>query len=262
MLTGRDPGDREGARPRRAHARRHRRYEVNEAFASVPLAWARETGADVAKLNPRGGAIALGHALGSCGTRLLTTLVNQLEAPAAATACRRCARAAAWPTPPSSSASTSHDARHERTPHGTRRRLRDRHRRRLGPRTRHRARTRRRRARTVVLVDLPGPRGEEAAAELGDRARFVPADVANEAEVQAAVDAASAPRTAARRRELRRHRAPRPHGRHATGPRRSTRSSARSASTSSARSTCMRLAAAAMAATSRSRCRRPTASAA
>lgn len=55
-------------------------YEVNEAFASVPLAWLRETGADAAKLNPRGGAIALGHALGSSGTRLLTTLVNQLEA--------------------------------------------------------------------------------------------------------------------------------------------------------------------------------------
>jgi acetyl-CoA acetyltransferase family protein len=55
-------------------------YEVNEAFASVPLAWLAETGADEAKLNPRGGAIALGHALGSSGTRLLTTLVNQLEA--------------------------------------------------------------------------------------------------------------------------------------------------------------------------------------
>jgi acetyl-CoA acyltransferase len=55
-------------------------YEVNEAFASVPLAWLKETGADAAKLNPRGGAIALGHALGSSGTRLLTTLVNQLEA--------------------------------------------------------------------------------------------------------------------------------------------------------------------------------------
>lgn len=55
-------------------------YEVNEAFASVPLAWLKETGADPAKLNPRGGAIALGHALGSSGTRLLTTLVNQLEA--------------------------------------------------------------------------------------------------------------------------------------------------------------------------------------
>ena len=55
-------------------------YEVNEAFASVPLAWLKDTGADAAKLNPRGGAIALGHALGSSGTRLLTTLVNQLEA--------------------------------------------------------------------------------------------------------------------------------------------------------------------------------------
>jgi acetyl-CoA acyltransferase len=54
-------------------------YEVNEAFACVPLAWARELGADPAKLNPRGGAIALGHALGSSGTRLLATLVNHLE---------------------------------------------------------------------------------------------------------------------------------------------------------------------------------------
>ncbi|TQS45823.1 thiolase family protein [Cryptosporangium phraense] len=54
-------------------------YEVNEAFAPVPLAWAHELGADPAKLNPRGGAIALGHALGSSGTRLLTTLVNHLE---------------------------------------------------------------------------------------------------------------------------------------------------------------------------------------
>jgi acetyl-CoA acyltransferase len=55
-------------------------YEVNEAFASVPLAWASELHADPAKLNPRGGAIALGHAMGSSGTRLLCTLVNQLEA--------------------------------------------------------------------------------------------------------------------------------------------------------------------------------------
>lgn len=55
-------------------------YEVNEAFASVPLAWQQELGTDPDKLNPRGGAIALGHALGSSGTRLLTTLVNQLEA--------------------------------------------------------------------------------------------------------------------------------------------------------------------------------------
>jgi acetyl-CoA acyltransferase len=55
-------------------------YEVNEAFAPVPLAWAHDTGADPARLNPRGGAIALGHALGGSGTRLLTTLVNHLEA--------------------------------------------------------------------------------------------------------------------------------------------------------------------------------------
>ncbi|KJE23883.1 acetyl-CoA acetyltransferase [Frankia torreyi] len=55
-------------------------FEVNEAFAPVPLAWARDTGADPAKLNPRGGAIALGHALGGSGTRLLTTMVNYLEA--------------------------------------------------------------------------------------------------------------------------------------------------------------------------------------
>jgi len=54
-------------------------YEVNEAFASVPLAWAIELGADMAKLNPWGGAIALGHALGSSGTRLLGTLLDYLE---------------------------------------------------------------------------------------------------------------------------------------------------------------------------------------
>ncbi len=54
-------------------------YEVNEAFASVPLAWEAELHADPARLNPRGGAIALGHALGSSGTRLLGTLLAQLE---------------------------------------------------------------------------------------------------------------------------------------------------------------------------------------
>ncbi|SHH07640.1 acetyl-CoA acyltransferase [Jatrophihabitans endophyticus] len=54
-------------------------YEVNEAFAPVPLAWAREVGADPARLNPRGGAIALGHPLGASGTRLMATLLNHLE---------------------------------------------------------------------------------------------------------------------------------------------------------------------------------------
>jgi acetyl-CoA acyltransferase len=55
-------------------------YEVNEAFASVPLAWASEFHADHERLNPRGGAIALGHPLGASGTRLLATMVNHLEA--------------------------------------------------------------------------------------------------------------------------------------------------------------------------------------
>jgi acetyl-CoA acyltransferase len=55
-------------------------YEVNEAFAPVPLVWLHETGADPARLNPRGGAIALGHPLGASGAKLLTTLVNHLEA--------------------------------------------------------------------------------------------------------------------------------------------------------------------------------------
>jgi acetyl-CoA C-acetyltransferase len=53
--------------------------EINEAFASVVLAWLRETGADPAKVNPNGGAIALGHPLGATGTRLMTTLLHELE---------------------------------------------------------------------------------------------------------------------------------------------------------------------------------------
>ncbi len=54
-------------------------FEVNEAFASVPLAWLQETGADPKKLNPNGGAIALGHPLGASGGRLMTTLMSELE---------------------------------------------------------------------------------------------------------------------------------------------------------------------------------------
>ncbi|GAB2442294.1 thiolase family protein [Nocardia tengchongensis] len=54
-------------------------YEVNEAFAPVPLVWARELGADPAKLNLRGGAIALGHPLGASGGRILATMLNHLE---------------------------------------------------------------------------------------------------------------------------------------------------------------------------------------
>ncbi|MCP3027302.1 thiolase family protein [Halobacillus sp. A5] len=54
-------------------------FEVNEAFASVPLFWLKETGADRDKLNVNGGAIALGHPLGATGTKLITTLVHELE---------------------------------------------------------------------------------------------------------------------------------------------------------------------------------------
>ncbi|MEV6335151.1 thiolase family protein [Nocardia vinacea] len=54
-------------------------YEVNEAFAPVPLVWQHDLDADPVKLNPRGGAIALGHPLGASGTRILATLVNHLE---------------------------------------------------------------------------------------------------------------------------------------------------------------------------------------
>ena len=53
--------------------------EINEAFASVPMAWLKETGYDHAKTNVNGGAIALGHPLGATGTKLMTTLLHELE---------------------------------------------------------------------------------------------------------------------------------------------------------------------------------------
>jgi acetyl-CoA C-acetyltransferase len=53
--------------------------EINEAFASVVLAWQKETGADLSKVNVNGGAIALGHPLGATGIRLMTTLLHELE---------------------------------------------------------------------------------------------------------------------------------------------------------------------------------------
>ena len=79
MLTGILPAtrkllDRSGVRMDEIDA-----YEVNEAFAPIPLLWREEFGADPSRLNPRGGAIALGHALGSSGTRLLATLLNEVE---------------------------------------------------------------------------------------------------------------------------------------------------------------------------------------
>jgi len=54
-------------------------FEVNEAFAPVPLAWLKDTGANPEKLNPNGGAIALGHPLGGSGARLMVTMMHELE---------------------------------------------------------------------------------------------------------------------------------------------------------------------------------------
>src|SRR5688500_3502229 len=55
-------------------------YEVNEAFAPVPMAWLADIGGDQTRLNPRGGAIALGHPLGGSGARIMTTLIHQMQA--------------------------------------------------------------------------------------------------------------------------------------------------------------------------------------
>ena len=73
-------------------------FECNEAFASVVLAWMKETGAPHERVNVNGGGIALGHPIGATGARLMTTLLASSSAPAAATACRPCARAAVRPT--------------------------------------------------------------------------------------------------------------------------------------------------------------------
>jgi acetyl-CoA acetyltransferase len=53
--------------------------EINEAFASVVLAWQREYQPDMAKVNPNGGAIAIGHPTGASGARLMATLLNEME---------------------------------------------------------------------------------------------------------------------------------------------------------------------------------------
>jgi len=79
MLTGPIPATRKVLARADLDIDRIDAYEVNEAFAPVPLAWARELAADPERLNQHGGAIALGHALGSSGTRLLATLLGVLE---------------------------------------------------------------------------------------------------------------------------------------------------------------------------------------
>jgi acetyl-CoA acetyltransferase family protein len=79
MLTAPIPATRRVLRKAGLRLQDIDQFEVNEAFASVPLAWLRENDVDPARLNPRGGAIALGHPLGASGTRLMTTLLCGLE---------------------------------------------------------------------------------------------------------------------------------------------------------------------------------------
>jgi len=80
MLTGPIPATHKGLKRSGLALADIDAYEVNEAFAPVPLAWAAEFDADEDRLNPCGGAIALGHALGGSGMRLMSTLLNYLEA--------------------------------------------------------------------------------------------------------------------------------------------------------------------------------------
>jgi acetyl-CoA acyltransferase len=80
MLTGPLPATRKVLDRARLSLTEIDHYEVNEAFAPVPLAWLDHFNADPKALNPRGGAIALGHPLGDSGARLLTTMMVELEA--------------------------------------------------------------------------------------------------------------------------------------------------------------------------------------
>ena len=79
MLTAPIPATRRVLAKAGLHINDIEHFEINEAFASVPLAWQREFGIDGARLNPCGGAIALGHPLGASGARLMTTMLNALE---------------------------------------------------------------------------------------------------------------------------------------------------------------------------------------
>jgi acetyl-CoA C-acetyltransferase len=79
MLTGPIEVTRKALRRAGMHVGNIDLFEVNEAFASVPLAWLKHTGADPEKLNIHGGAIALGHPLGASGTKLMATLVHALK---------------------------------------------------------------------------------------------------------------------------------------------------------------------------------------
>ncbi len=79
MLTGPIEATRRALKKANLSIEQIERYEVNEAFAPVPLAWLNDIGGDPEKLNVNGGAIALGHPLGATGTKLLVSLVNELE---------------------------------------------------------------------------------------------------------------------------------------------------------------------------------------
>lgn len=79
MLTAPIPATRKALRRAHIDLSEIGTYEVNEAFAPVPLAWVAETGADPARLNPRGGAIALGHPLGATGARVMTTMLHHMR---------------------------------------------------------------------------------------------------------------------------------------------------------------------------------------
>lgn len=79
MLTGPIAATRKALSKAGLSIKQMDRYEVNEAFASVPLAWLKDVGANSAKLNVNGGAIALGHPLGATGTKLLCSLLYELE---------------------------------------------------------------------------------------------------------------------------------------------------------------------------------------
>lgn len=79
MLTGPIPATRRVLDKARLRVEDIAAFEVNEAFASVPLAWQREIGASNEVLNPVGGAVALGHPLGASGARLMTSLIGHLE---------------------------------------------------------------------------------------------------------------------------------------------------------------------------------------
>ena len=79
--------------------------EINEAFASVVLAWQQETGADLAQVNVNGGAIALGHPLGATGARLMTTLLHELERTGGRYGLQTMCEGGGRPTSPSSNGS-------------------------------------------------------------------------------------------------------------------------------------------------------------